>query len=158
MRSCDWERSSILFPHDETPLLEMVAHNRALGESCLCLTGPLLGHIDSSVARDLEAVRVALVKGKLKYLSLSYGGQLGAAYAELYPENIWMGTSIILSLKPLTWSPRLPLVMGKAHPGGKQGACYLQSRYIDATKVPDRTPRSASPSSKNHMLLAFVYH
>jgi pimeloyl-ACP methyl ester carboxylesterase len=33
-------------------------------------------------------VRAALGEGKLNFLGLSYGSQLGAAYAELYPDNI----------------------------------------------------------------------
>jgi pimeloyl-ACP methyl ester carboxylesterase len=48
-----------------------------------------LGHVDTtSAARDLEAVRAALGEGDLNFLGLSYGSQLGVAYAELFPENI----------------------------------------------------------------------
>lgn len=67
----------------------MVRGNREKGESCLNMTGPLLKHIDTaSAARDIEAIRLALNDGKLNYAGFSYGTQLGAAYAELYPENI----------------------------------------------------------------------
>ena len=58
-------------------------------QSCLDLTGPLLGHLDTvSAARDMEQVRLALGNEPLNYLGLSYGTQLGATYAELYPEQI----------------------------------------------------------------------
>ncbi len=89
---CDpklWNAPVSLFPDDEAAFREPAEHTQAVGESCLELTGPLLGHLDTeSAARDIEAVRVALGEGKLNYYGLSYGTQLGANYAELYPENI----------------------------------------------------------------------
>ena len=89
---CDpdiWNQGVSWFPSDETSFAQLQEHYRAFGESCLRLTGPLLSHLDTTnVARDLESVRVALGEGKLNFLGLSYGSQLGAAYAELYPENI----------------------------------------------------------------------
>ena len=78
-----------LFPKTEAQFQALVAHNRALGLSCQKLTGPLLGHVDTvSAARDLEAVRHALGPDRLNYLGLSYGSQLGATYAQLYPHRI----------------------------------------------------------------------
>ena len=54
----------------------MVAHNKAVGESCLNLTGPLLQYMDTvSVAKDMEAVRLALGEEELNYLRISYGTQ-----------------------------------------------------------------------------------
>jgi pimeloyl-ACP methyl ester carboxylesterase len=78
-----------LFPKNEAEFRALVAHNRALGESCLAMTGPLLAHIDTvSAARDIEAVRLALGGEPLNYLGLSYGTELGAQYAALYPDTI----------------------------------------------------------------------
>jgi pimeloyl-ACP methyl ester carboxylesterase len=77
-----------LFPRTQAEFRRLVAHNRALGLSCRELTGPLLEHVDTvSAARDLEALRRALGQGKLNYLGLSYGSQLGATYAELFPNR-----------------------------------------------------------------------
>lgn len=77
-----------LFPTDEAGFRRLVTHNRLLGASCRRLTGPLLDHVDTlSAARDLEAVRQALGEGRLNYLGLSYGSQLGATYAHLYPRR-----------------------------------------------------------------------
>lgn len=88
---CDpasWNGRVSYFPTEEE-FAAMVAHNKAFGESCLKLTGPLLGYIDTtSVAHDLEAVCLALGEGKMNYLGISYGSQLGTQYAELYPDNI----------------------------------------------------------------------
>lgn len=67
----------------------MVEANKAFGQSCLNLTGPLLGHVDTtSAAKDIDAIRLALNQGKLNWMGFSYGSELGAAYAELYPENV----------------------------------------------------------------------
>ncbi|MFC9324216.1 alpha/beta hydrolase [Kitasatospora sp. NPDC057015] len=78
-----------LFPTDEAGFQRLVEHNRELGRSCRRLTGPLLDHLDTvSAARDLEALRRALGQGPLNYLGLSYGSQLGATYAELFPDRI----------------------------------------------------------------------
>jgi pimeloyl-ACP methyl ester carboxylesterase len=66
----------------------MVARNKAIGESCLNLTCPLLGYIDTaSAVRDMEALLIALDEGKMNFLGFSYGSQLGTQYAELFPDN-----------------------------------------------------------------------
>jgi pimeloyl-ACP methyl ester carboxylesterase len=89
---CDpdvYNRPVSLFPSDEAGFQQLLAHNKALGESCLRMTGPLLAHIDTvSAARDIEVVRQALGEGKLNYLGLSYGSMLGTQYAALYPDQI----------------------------------------------------------------------
>lgn len=77
------------FPTTDAEFDRLVAHNKALGESCLNLTGPLVGFVDTlSVSHDIEALRIALDEGDLNYLGLSYGSQLGSQYAELYPDHI----------------------------------------------------------------------
>ena len=78
-----------LFPTTQAGFDALVAHNKALGASCQRLTGPLLEHVDTlSAARDIEVLRTALGQGKLTYLGLSYGTQLGSTYASLYPQNV----------------------------------------------------------------------
>ncbi len=60
-----------------------------LGESCLERTGPLLGNVDTlSAARDMDVLRSALGDEALTYLGYSYGTELGAAYAALFPERV----------------------------------------------------------------------
>ena len=89
---CDpavWNDYVSLFPKDQAGFEQLRAHTEAVGESCLRLTGPLLGHLDTvSAARDIEQVRLALGGEPLNYLGLSYGTQLGATYAQLFSDNI----------------------------------------------------------------------
>lgn len=60
-----------------------------LAEGCSRGTGELLGYLDTeSAARDMDLIRAALGDDKLNYLGFSYGTQLGATYAALYPENV----------------------------------------------------------------------
>jgi pimeloyl-ACP methyl ester carboxylesterase len=89
---CDptlWNERVSLFPKTQAEFDKLIAHNKAVGESCLKLTGPLLGFVDTtSVVHDFEAVRLALGEDKMNYFGYSYGTQLGSQYAELYPDNI----------------------------------------------------------------------
>ncbi|MEV0144853.1 MULTISPECIES: alpha/beta hydrolase [unclassified Nonomuraea] len=77
------------FPETFAQYRELVAHNRAVGLSCLSGTGPLLRQIDTtSVARDFDAVRAALGESKISFLGKSYGTMLGAEYARLFPNRV----------------------------------------------------------------------
>jgi len=61
----------------------------AFGAACLAQTGDLLGHVDTvSAAKDMDVLRAALGDEKLTYLGYSYGTQLGATYAALFPERV----------------------------------------------------------------------
>ncbi|KAF9697460.1 hypothetical protein EKO04_004574 [Ascochyta lentis] len=78
-----------LFPQTEDELLRLEDKNRRLGESCRGLTGKVFEHLDTvSSAKDHEAVRIALGNEPMNFAGMSYGSQLGAQYAELFPENI----------------------------------------------------------------------
>jgi pimeloyl-ACP methyl ester carboxylesterase len=76
------------FPRTEQQFDAMLDHTREFAQSCLQMTGPLFLHADTvSVARDHEALRIALGERKVSWLGLSYGTQLGANYADLYPNR-----------------------------------------------------------------------
>ncbi|MBM7814179.1 alpha/beta hydrolase [Saccharothrix algeriensis] len=65
------------------------AANRGFGARCVAAAGPLAGKLDSwQVARDLEAVRVALGERRLNYFGNSYGTVFGQAYAESFPHRV----------------------------------------------------------------------
>jgi pimeloyl-ACP methyl ester carboxylesterase len=68
---------------------QLTTHNRALGESCRRLTGPVFDFVDTlSVARDMDAIRAALGERRLNYYGVSYGTLMGQQYAELFPGRI----------------------------------------------------------------------
>ncbi|KAI2465923.1 alpha/beta-hydrolase [Annulohypoxylon bovei var. microspora] len=77
------------FPKTQAEYDDLVAYNKALGESCRAKTGRLIDFVDTiSAAKDHEAVRKALGGEKINLLGLSYGTQLFSQYAELFPNNI----------------------------------------------------------------------
>ncbi len=76
------------FPKTQREFDKMVAHNKAVAKSCLEQTGPLMLNADTaSVARDHEALRIALGESQVNWLGLSYGTQMAAQYARLYPKR-----------------------------------------------------------------------
>ncbi|WP_405166233.1 alpha/beta hydrolase [Nocardia sp. NBC_01499] len=76
------------FPSSQQEFDNLVAANRAFGETCRRLTGDLIDHVDTvNVARDLEVLRQRLGGAPLNYLGLSYGTEIGAEYARLFPDK-----------------------------------------------------------------------
>ncbi|KSW21831.1 alpha/beta hydrolase [Cellulomonas sp. B6] len=69
-------------------IAEAAERNGELGRACLERTGDLLGHVDTqSAARDMDVLRATLGDEALTYLGFSYGTELGATYAALFPER-----------------------------------------------------------------------
>lgn len=89
---CDsaiWNERASLFPRTQKAYDLLVDKNKRLGQSCFERSGSLMNHLDTiSVAKDHEAVRAALGEQKFNYLGLSYGTQIGAQYAELFPDKV----------------------------------------------------------------------
>jgi pimeloyl-ACP methyl ester carboxylesterase len=72
-----------------------------LGAGCADRTGAALAHVDTvSAARDLDILRAALGDPALSYLGYSYGTELGATYAALFPEKV--GRMVLDGAKPPT--------------------------------------------------------
>jgi pimeloyl-ACP methyl ester carboxylesterase len=77
-----------LFPRSEEQFEQFRRHNREVGLDCLRRTGPLLRNMDTvTVARDHEALRLALGVDRVSWLGISYGTQLAADYAQLFPRH-----------------------------------------------------------------------
>jgi pimeloyl-ACP methyl ester carboxylesterase len=90
---CDQALHDPLLEHAGKDTSEGRAESRAIfaewGRRCLELTGELFNQVDTqSVARDLDMMRHVLGDEKLNYLGISYGTQIGAVYAGLFPENV----------------------------------------------------------------------
>ena len=61
---------------------------RELGKGCLETNPTVVAHVSSvEVARDLDIVRAVLGQRKLHFYGASYGTQIGANYAHLYPRR-----------------------------------------------------------------------
>lgn len=79
---------------DGTP--ETDAERRALvdlaeefAQSCVDAVGDLLPHVGTNnSARDMDAIRRALGEEQVSYLGFSYGSELGAVWATLFPDTV----------------------------------------------------------------------
>ncbi len=89
----DKEQEKALAEVDSTPdtAAEEAAYMRdarSFGAGCARAAGDLLPHLTTSnTARDMDVLRQVLGDDKLHYLGFSYGTQLGAVYAHLFPKN-----------------------------------------------------------------------
>ncbi len=73
----------------EAEVVELNQRNADFALRCRELTGPLMENVDTaSAARDMDVMRAVLGDATLNFLGFSYGTQLGATYAVLYPENV----------------------------------------------------------------------
>jgi len=65
------------------------AFNAELAAGCTQRMGAYAGQVGTrNVARDLEAIRIALGDPKLHYLGYSYGTAIGAAHAQMFPAAV----------------------------------------------------------------------
>ncbi|MEU2183048.1 alpha/beta hydrolase [Streptomyces thermolilacinus] len=72
-------------PAEEAAYLE---DGSAFGAGCARRSGKLIPHVTTSnTARDMDVIRHVLGDADLNYFGISYGTQLGAAYAHLFPRN-----------------------------------------------------------------------
>jgi len=61
----------------------------AMGEACEKRSGELAAHVSTEeAARDQDVLRAALGEKRLNWFGASYGTQLGATYAELFPDRV----------------------------------------------------------------------
>lgn len=73
-------------PSEVANLLEL---QQGFTQSCEDNSGDLLPHIGTEdSARDMDILRAALGEQRTDYLGFSYGTELGATYANLYPERV----------------------------------------------------------------------
>jgi pimeloyl-ACP methyl ester carboxylesterase len=78
-------------PDPDTPeeVKEMRAANRAFGEGCQKRSGAVAAHISTEeVARDFDVLRSLFGREKLDWFGFSYGTQIGATYATLFPHRV----------------------------------------------------------------------
>lgn len=84
------DRFTVADPDPDTAaeIADYRAQTRRMGEGCLKRSGPVAEHVSTEeAARDLDIIRALLGRTKLDYFGASYGTQLGATYATLFPER-----------------------------------------------------------------------
>jgi pimeloyl-ACP methyl ester carboxylesterase len=85
------DRVSALDSDPDTPAAEQanVTAQKAIAAGCVKKVGDALTHFGTAdAARDMDRIRAALGDAKLTYAGFSYGTQLGAAYATLFPDKV----------------------------------------------------------------------
>jgi pimeloyl-ACP methyl ester carboxylesterase len=78
-------------PDPDTPAEQQELDRLAedVSSECAAQDADLLAHIGTAdVARDMEAIRLALDDGALNYVGFSYGTQIGQQYAQLFPDHV----------------------------------------------------------------------
>lgn len=76
-------------PDDAAEVRELRDGVAALGTACRKNSGDLAAHVSTvEVARDMDVVRALVGRKKLDWFGASYGTQLGATYADLFPDQV----------------------------------------------------------------------
>ena len=76
-------------PDDSAEITALRKSVTDLGKACEQNSGELAAHVSTvEVAKDMDVVRALLGRSKLDWFGASYGTQLGAVYAQLFPTNV----------------------------------------------------------------------
>ena len=87
-REMDQWRSEPAFDPRRQSLDEVRQSSRKIGEKCHEHSSAVVSHMDTqSVARDLDVLRAVLDQPTTHYLGFSYGTEIGATYAHLFPQR-----------------------------------------------------------------------
>jgi pimeloyl-ACP methyl ester carboxylesterase len=136
-------------PDDPAEVQTFLASMKDLSDGCLARTGPLLGHISTEdAAKDMDILRSALGDAKLNYLGKSYGTQLGAVYAGLFPKLV--GRFVLDGVLPpdLTWEES---AVGQAE-GFERAAHAWAKDCVDQGSCPLGDSESAVMSTVRDLL------
>lgn len=76
------------WPSADGGIAENAAFAERIANACAARGGPLLAEISTAdVARDIDAIRVALGEEQVSLWGVSYGTYAGAVYAQLFPDR-----------------------------------------------------------------------
>ncbi|MCA6095244.1 alpha/beta hydrolase [Streptomyces sp. SCA3-4] len=144
-------------PDDDAELKETLTANKAYIDACAKNSAKVLPHVDTiSAARDLDLIRSALGDQKLHYFGISYGTELGAVYAHLFPRNV--GRAVLDAVVDPTQDP-LQGNMGQTKgfqlaldnylkDCGASGGCPTQAQITALLKDLDGKPLPTTQSRK----------
>lgn len=76
-------------PDDDAEIKAFREWSVELGDACRDNSGALASHVSTlEAAKDMDILRALVGEEKLDYYGASYGTQLGATYAELFPKKV----------------------------------------------------------------------
>ena len=76
-------------PDDQAEITDLRQGTIELGNACRENSGELASHVSTlEAAKDIDVLRALLGQKKLDYYGASYGTQLGATYAQLFPAKV----------------------------------------------------------------------
>ncbi|MGW3411487.1 alpha/beta hydrolase [Streptomyces sp. NPDC000888] len=76
-------------PDDAAEQKELLDNTKTFNAACEKNSGQTLPHLRTTdAARDMDLMRQVLGDDKLYYFGISYGTELGGAYAHLFPKNV----------------------------------------------------------------------
>ncbi|MEV2268412.1 alpha/beta hydrolase [Nonomuraea africana] len=92
---------------------EVADELKKFGAGCRAQSGELLAHVSTvEAAKDMDVLRGVLGDARLHYLGFSYGTQLGAVYAELFPARV--GRLVLDSaVDPRAWPTDASIVQAR---------------------------------------------
>jgi len=81
--------ASDITPETPAERQALIDESQAFAEACIRNAGDVLPHIGTNnTARDLDAIRQALGEEQVSYFGYSYGSELGAVWATLFPDTV----------------------------------------------------------------------
>lgn len=76
-------------PENDAEREELIAASRTFAEECEKKSGKILPFISTNAtARDMDAIRRALGEDRITYFGFSYGSELGATWATMFPDTV----------------------------------------------------------------------
>ena len=94
----------VAFPTTPRQVRRQIAFDRWERRACRDGAAPIVDHMSTAdTARDMDVLRQAVGDDQLTYYGVSYGAQLGATYAAMFPDHV---RAMILDgvLDPVEWS------------------------------------------------------
>jgi pimeloyl-ACP methyl ester carboxylesterase len=152
-----------LFPKTEQQFRQLLKHNREVGLNCLDKAGDLVRHMDTvSVARDHEALRLALGEDKINWLGISYGTQFYAAVVagtffydylrlasgSIWPASIAHATHNSVSGMIMVFSVTSAPLLVNGYLFGEFGILIIAAAAIRSADQPPRPARQRGPRQR----------
>lgn len=148
-RELDAYAASEPSPDDAAEVKEYRATTVRFGEGCEKRSGALAAHISTEeAARDFDVVRALVGAEELDWFGASYGTELGATYATLFPDTV--GRMVLDGAADPTLSSE------ESAMGQTTGFQRALDAYIDDCVDGDRCPLGTDADAAERKLVDFV--